>query len=524
MKLLETYHKILSEDITSGSVIVYHRTGKDGSPIKGIAADGYRVGSGAMYGIGVYTCYKLESQLKPHMEMYGDIIIESKILSMDKFLIFDYDVAKKIYGNVNYTLDKQLRIILGNKWKKYSNDSNLKNLIEKIPVVKYTAEVAHSFTSKYLEIINQLRGIVFTGSNDGHVLATYDRTNIEPLRYSINRGKTWKNIIDKNIYSRIKKYDKENKLIKLQHLLNKIDLGVKITNDDIETIKNNQDYMLKYLYPTTEIISYLEPSHELDKYIENFWKEEKNLYNEDYESFKILLNKLINKDKIIDKLFNYTPNIYLIKYLKPSTRLDKYIIDFIDTNTSYLFSYYDDDIKLLIDKSIDKDLIIKKIIEVKNHKLTRSNIEILIELSSKKDEIIDKIMNIKDIKLTSEVYEFLKNNYSNHKKFEKFNHTIIYNYEEMLARAKNDMIDYIINLKKDRLTDEEVYKTLYLYREEEKEIERIIIKLINNGISKDTINNAIEKLNKIQKDENKIQLISELNEQITRMKSLIRII
>ena len=69
------------------------------------------------------------------------IIIESKIKSIKNFLIFDYDVAKRVYGNKNYTLDKQLRIILGGKFDKYKNDIDLKNLIEKLPIVKYTSDV-----------------------------------------------------------------------------------------------------------------------------------------------------------------------------------------------------------------------------------------------------------------------------------------------------------------------------------------------------------------------------------------------
>ena len=235
--------QVLDEKITSGDVIVYHRTGKGGvSPVEGISSDGYRVGVGDTYGVGVYTTYTLESQLNDRMsKTYGNIIIESKILSMDKFLIFDYDVAKRIYGNKNYTLDKQLKLILGKEWNKYKDNPTLKELISNIGMTKYTSDVAKPFFNSFIDtIIPKLKGIVFTGSNDGNVLVSYDRTNIEPIRYTTNEGETWTNILNKNIYKRTKGYNPEETNMELQHILNKIVVGRFISYEQFELLTPDQ--------------------------------------------------------------------------------------------------------------------------------------------------------------------------------------------------------------------------------------------------------------------------------------------
>jgi len=243
---------VINEDITSGGVIVYHRTGRDGqSPIEGIASDGYRVGGRAFYGVGVYTTYTLESQLTDYtMWHYGNIVIESKVISMDKFLIFDYDVSKIVYGGKNYTLDKQLRLILGNEWNKYKDDDRLKELISNIGMTKYTSEVAKRFFDQFITtIIPKLRGIVFTGSNDGNVLVSYDRKNVEPIRYTIDNGKTWKNIINKNIYQRLKGYNVEERSTEYQHVINNLEIGVEISNDQFKLLTQEQmgQYAMKFV-------------------------------------------------------------------------------------------------------------------------------------------------------------------------------------------------------------------------------------------------------------------------------------
>jgi hypothetical protein len=163
---------------------------------------------------------------------------------------------------------------------------------------------------------------------------------------------------------------------------------------------------------------------------------------------------------------------------------------------------YSDSIDVLLYNSTKKDELIDKIINKKENNLKLNDINVLLKYSSKRDELIKNYINLKGNNLRYLEIEFLL----------------------LQSSKKDELIDYYINLKKDRLTDKEVNDIIYLFSKQEKERERIIIKLINTGISKDTINIAIENFNKRQKDENKIQLISELNEQITRIKKMFSII
>ena len=330
--------ELLDEDITSGRVIVYHRTGKDGkSPVQGIAADGYGVGSGAYYGVGVYTTYDLESQLQPKMHTYGNIVIESKVLSMDKFLIFDYDVAKKIYGNVNYTLDNQLRLILGEKeWNNFNKNygGNLNKIIQTLSVAQYSSEASKDFYEQFKNlIIKYLRGIVFTGSNDGKVLVSYDRKNIEPLRYTNDEGKTWTNVINKNIYQRLKAYKPGDTDMVYQHFINQLE------TNNFNDINFTSDYIIDNF-------------DKLKKYINS-----KNIYN--------ILKKVTKekRDTIIDILLEDSDfinkiNIDSVGVLLNFTKNPDKIIDIVTQNKNFMNSLYWDGLSLLLEYSSDPEKVI----------------------------------------------------------------------------------------------------------------------------------------------------------------------
>jgi len=358
---------LLNEDITSGRVIVYHRTGKGGeSPVANIAADGYRVGGGARYGVGVYTTYTLDSQLSGKMSGYGNIIIESKVLSMDKFLIFDYDVAKKIYGNKNYTLDKQLRLILGGEWDKYKNDPKLKGLGSKVGLTKYTSDIAYYLTTTFTNnIMPKLRGIVFTGQQDGNVLVSYDRTNVEPLRYSTDEGVSWTNIVDKNIYKRIKSYNPDDSNISHQHLINKFDTGLANDSDYKQILK--QPEIINKLN-SVNVYHLLDKSSDKDKVINVLLNNDTLISNLDSIDIYHLLEYSRNKDKIINLLLN---NKALI------SRLDSYGIDY------------------LLQDSSDKDKVINVLLnnDTLISKLDLDGMVHLLYESSDKDKVINDLLN-----------------------------------------------------------------------------------------------------------------------------------
>jgi len=380
----------LKEVITSGSVIVYHRTGKNGSPVQGIAADGYRVGSGDMYGVGVYTTYDLQSQLNNNMRStYGNIIIESKVLSMKDFLIFDYDMAKRIYGNKNYTLSRQLRLIFGNEFKNIDNKElkeliifgdeqrdiniDIKKLEELLSVSKYSSDVAWRFYKKYENIISKLRGIVFTGQNDGRVLVSYDRKNVEPLRYTLDEGKTWKNIINKNIYQRLKGYDDDSNNLEYEHILNKLNANKELNDEEINILLNNKESILN----SDEISNILKYSSNPDKVINKLLNNKELISNLDTKGINILLEKILLKER--DDIINILLN-------------NKELISNLDTNGIN---------NILLKKSLfkEREYIINILLNSKEliSRLDSNGINNLIYYSSEREKVINILLNSKEL-------------------------------------------------------------------------------------------------------------------------------
>ena len=88
---------------------VYHRT-KSGDLGGSICNIGFLAGSGAAYGKGIYSTYTIESTLRNNMlHGYGSEVVKGS-MDIKGFLIFDYPIAKMIYGN-DYKLIDQIRII-----------------------------------------------------------------------------------------------------------------------------------------------------------------------------------------------------------------------------------------------------------------------------------------------------------------------------------------------------------------------------------------------------------------------------
>lgn len=194
---------------------VYHRTKDDNVEL--IGRDGYRAGGGAVWGPGIYTVYDLTSTTKLNTyndgtakeNTYGPVIVENEVLSLRNFLIFNYDISKRVYKE-NYTLEDQLSKILPEKaFKRHETvikeaSNKCLELIKANPKNKYTARVFDSILN-IKEIMHHLRGAIFTGENDGNVLISYDRENLIPVRYSKDDGKTWTKITKQGAYLKAKK-------------------------------------------------------------------------------------------------------------------------------------------------------------------------------------------------------------------------------------------------------------------------------------------------------------------------------
>jgi len=401
----------LKEDITSGSVIVYHRTGRNGSPVQGIAADGYRVGSRAMYGIGVYTTYDFQSQSNNYMRyQYGNIIIESKVISMKDFLIFDYDIAKKIYGNKNYTLERQLRLILGKDFS-LLNEKDIEKLNIELSTFNYSSDVALNFYTEYGNIVSRLRGIVFTGQSDGKVLVSYDRKNVEPIRYTLDEGKTWKNIINKNIYQRLKGYDDDSSNVKDSHILNRIDAKRSLTNDDVNYIIGNERLLSKL--DNNGIINLVRFSNERDKIIEIILNNEKVLSNLSGEGINYLIyssnepnkiiNLILNNERIVSNLNSEGVGL-LFKNSKESEK----IINVLLNNERFLLNLDSNTISKLFENSKEHEKIINKLLNNEKliSKLDSNSIIYMVRTSNQPEKQIDLLINNDNFVLNMSVDTF----------------------------------------------------------------------------------------------------------------------
>jgi hypothetical protein len=404
----------LKEEITSGSVIVYHRTGRNGSPVEGIAADGYRVGERAIHGIGVYTTYDLNSQLNLGMiNMYGNIIIESKVISMKDFLIFDYDMAKRIYGNKNYTLERQLRLILGKDFN-LLNEKDFETLNIELTTFKYTGDVAYKFYMKHKNIIPKLRGIVFTGDSDGKVLISYDRKNVEPLRYTLDEGKTWKNIINKNIYQRLKGYNDDSNNLKDVHLLNKIDTKSGLTNDEVNYIIGNER-LLSTILDSDNIINLVRHSDERDKIINFILNDEKLLSKLNNYGIEYIIKMSNEPEKVFNLLGNkgvdYLSNLDISNIIRNSTEPEKFINLFGTIGKEYISNLSDFDILNLIRNSPEPEKLINSLGNrgkeyISN--LNKFNLRRILDDSVKPDKVKEDLSKLRPDLFDNNIQENIK--------------------------------------------------------------------------------------------------------------------
>lgn len=169
--------------------IAYHRTMWD--RVQSIADEGFRPGAGA-YGDGWYMTYDLESQFNRRMvSIYGDSILKCKI-NPKNLLVLNYNVAKDLFGK-DYTLVDQLithyKLIRSIREIPAAVFDASEELEESFNNPTKSAEVAMNlvgYNSKSDQVLKRLqkigvRGIVFSGNQDGNVLLVYAHQTPVPL-------------------------------------------------------------------------------------------------------------------------------------------------------------------------------------------------------------------------------------------------------------------------------------------------------------------------------------------------------
>lgn len=173
-----------------------------------------------MYGRGWYMCYDLDSQLKARMSGYGDALIKSEIYSKG-LLIFDYNIARKVYGN-DYPLIHQLL-----EQNIYRNEEEIPRsffLMSKVleqtfinpsfsaaiaanswvggknPAKVKPSDYAAGWSGNKMSFLDpskgtpknkKITGIMFSGNHDGNVVVIYNPDTAKPIEYANAAFEDW---------------------------------------------------------------------------------------------------------------------------------------------------------------------------------------------------------------------------------------------------------------------------------------------------------------------------------------------
>jgi hypothetical protein len=176
------HETLLTEEVYGAQAVVYHGTEAD--PVQFVSAllnDEFRPGEGAgsMYGKGLYTVYDLKGT-QTESGNYGPHIIKLK-LNLYGYIIFDPEVALRVY-KAPLSIVEQAQEVGADE-----------DVIEKLRSVKIArgafTSVAAEFASAFLK--GRVKGIVYTGSNDGRCAVVYDPATAVPIAWKNVRDMSW---------------------------------------------------------------------------------------------------------------------------------------------------------------------------------------------------------------------------------------------------------------------------------------------------------------------------------------------
>ena len=165
---------LLLEEVYGAQAVVYHGTSSDPQElISAILNDEFRPGEGAgsMYGKGLYTVYDPEGA-KTMTGGYGDSIIKLKV-NLYGYIIFDQDIAMKVYKRW---------ITPSSQARKLGYSSTAIKALEKLHFSRYEYTSTAAYEA-YESLQSEVKGLVFTGRNDGRVVVVYDPTTIVPIAW-----------------------------------------------------------------------------------------------------------------------------------------------------------------------------------------------------------------------------------------------------------------------------------------------------------------------------------------------------
>lgn len=287
----------LDEKIYGNMATVFHRTSVS-NLVNEVYTDGFKPGSGDMYGKGFYATYELSSQERSDMKHYGNIIIKF-IVPIEDFFIFDYDefIKSPNYKKLGRPSKSDFIIEQG----KYFNipETRLINVYKREAEEFYdsrnkfyTSDIALAFL-RDINLDRYVEGIIFTGRRDGHVLVSYNPKNIIPVSYREDGGKDFKSVERNKDY--LKQWSKQ-----------------KGTFDKNVLHYGQEESLYLRIQKVIEEKGIMPPIREIQKTTDDFWKDYNDYLREFYDdvvyekmSNNELLETFVDEDKIRPILYEY---------------------------------------------------------------------------------------------------------------------------------------------------------------------------------------------------------------------------
>lgn len=332
----EAYKKaLIKEDFESDGFYVYHGTRKEFLDSLGEA--GFEriftaANGGNMYGPGVYSTYKLATGFQNTRGTYGSYLLKMKVKSLRNFVIYDKDIAQKVYKNTS--IDFQFRKIFtpeqyqelrSSRYIDYDKVCNTRN-------DTYTSTCALSLIQSLMNyhpnLYYSINGYMFFGHNDGYVCLIEDFKNVYPVAISKDGGNTFEPFNTNEKYSK-NDVDIKWQLGKRNYALYKSldDIPYHYTNNFARIIKDGKCNFLFRGKPFEE------------GPISPVW------FNEAPETFNNKGNCLVmlGGDKLIIHLDEKTKEFYV--YYEDGTYLCKLddLSSFVDPSTNSLRTFSADD-------------------------------------------------------------------------------------------------------------------------------------------------------------------------------------
>lgn len=179
MKLNTIYKSIITEDIYGRNAIVYHRTNVS-DLINRVFDSEFKIGPRNMYGPGFYATYDLESQDLPNMKKnYGNIVVKFQV-TIDNFLILDYDefikspLGRKLHYDKTNFIYKQL-----DYFKIEYNKHDLDIIVQR----KLSENIAGYIRDNVDYFFKRIEGMIYTSSEVGKSIVCYKPKLIIPISY-----------------------------------------------------------------------------------------------------------------------------------------------------------------------------------------------------------------------------------------------------------------------------------------------------------------------------------------------------